>query len=295
MKNYSTLPTEQPNPASQRLDSFSSERLALLMNREDARVITAVKRVTQDIVNAVRFIVPVLRSGGRLFFIGAGTSGRLGVLEAAECPPTFNTPPKQIQAIMAGGNSSVFRSKEGVEDNALEAQRIVRRKVRRGDVLVGVASSGVTPFVLAGLGSARSRGAKTILVTCNAFVVSKSLADIVIAPEVGPEILTGSTRLKAGTATKLVLNMLTTMSMVQIGKVYGHWMVDLQPRSQKLKARAVRLIQKLAGSAEPDAMRYLQKANNHVKRAIVMARKNLSFSAAQKLLKKRHGFLKQII
>jgi N-acetylmuramic acid 6-phosphate etherase len=196
---------------------------------------------------------------------------------------------------MAGGRNSVFRSKEGAEDNAYESHLIVSRKVRKGDVLVGIAASGVTPFVLAALGAARSKGVKTILVTCNPNPALRSLAHVTIVPNVGPEVLTGSTRLKAGTATKLVLNMLTTISMVQIGKVYGHWMVDVQPRSNKLKARAIRLIQKIGGVTEPRAEALLKRTRGHVKDAIVMAKKNISYSSAQKLLKRHNGFLKKII
>jgi N-acetylmuramic acid 6-phosphate etherase len=295
MTDYARLPTEQPNPQSRRLDVMPLERLALLMNHEDARVVAAVRRVRGDVVRAVKLIVASLRGGGRLFFAGAGTSGRLGVLEAAECPPTFNTPPDLIQAFMAGGRPSVFRSREGAEDRALDAERAVRRGVRRGDVLVGVAASGVTPYVLAALDAARRRRARTVLVTCNPSPELRRMADVVIGPAVGPEVLTGSTRLKAGTATKLVLNALTTLSMVRLGKVYRHWMVDLQPRSRKLRARAARLIRHLGRVTEEEAAALLRKAGGSAKTAVVMARRGVSADEARRLIRRAGGFLHKIL
>ena len=227
---YSQLSTERPNPASVDLDRLSAHAIARLMNREDARAVRAVGRMASRIAAAVDLVVGALSRGGRLFFVGAGTSGRLGVLEAAECPPTFGTPPRLVQAIMAGGRASVFRSREGVEDDAGAAAREVRRRVRRGDVVVGVSASGVTPFVRAALREARRRGAATALVACNATRVGTVSARVVIDPRPGPEVLAGSTRLKAGTATKLVLNTLTTASMARLGRVHGNRMVDVQPR-----------------------------------------------------------------
>src|SRR5499426_3089826 len=196
--------------------------------------------VGPQMATAVKLIVAALQKGGRLFFVGAGTSGRLGVLEAAECPPTFGTPPRLVQAIMAGGRAAVFRSREGAEDDEGAARRAVRSRVRRHDVVVGITASGRTPFALAALVAARRLGARTVLVACHGGG-ARVEADVVIAPWAGPEVVAGSTRLKAGTATKLVLNMLTTASMVRLGKVYGNRMVDLQPRSRKLRTRARRL------------------------------------------------------
>src|SRR5437870_9899277 len=189
------------------------------MNREDRRAVLAVARVRRQIATAVETIVAALRRRGRLFFVGAGTSGRLGVLEAAECPPTFGTPRRLVQAIIAGGRAAVFRSREGAEDDARAAARAVGTRVRPGDVVVGVSASGVTPFVRAALATARRRGARTVLVACNP-PPRGARADVVIAPAPGPEVLAGSTRLKAGTATKLVLNTLTTATMARLGKVY---------------------------------------------------------------------------
>src|SRR5881397_2607225 len=244
---FDRLATERRNRASAALDRMDPVAISSLMNREDARAVRAVGRVRHAIARAVDTIVAALGGGGRLFFVGAGTSGRLGVLEAAECPPTFGTPPRLVQAIMAGGRPAVFRSREGAEDDARAAARAVGARVRHGDVVVGVSASGVTPFVRAALAAARRRGARTVLVACNPTTTRGAPADVIIAPAPGPEVLAGSTRLKAGTATKLVLNTLTTAAMARLGKVYGNRMVDLQPRSAKLRERAVRVITEIAG------------------------------------------------
>src|SRR5947207_3720631 len=260
---FERLLTERPNRASRDLDRLSPVRVARLMNREDRRAVAAVGRVAPRIAAAVALIVAALGRGGRLFFVGAGTSGRLGVLEAAECPPTFGTSPRLVQAIMAGGRGAVFRSREGAEDDERAAAREIRRRVRRGDVVVGVSASGVTPFVRAALAAAAARGAATILVACNATRAPGRA--LLIAPAPGPEVLAGSTRLKAGTATKLVLNTLTTASMTRLGKVYGNRMVDLQPRSAKLRARAERLVAEIAGIDTRRARRALRQARGRVR------------------------------
>ncbi len=292
---YEALPTEKPNPRSRRLDSLSPLQIVALMNQEDRRVVLAVKRVRRDIARAVNLIVRALDSGGRLFFVGAGTSGRLGVLEAAECPPTFSTPHSLVQAIMAGGQGSVFRSKEGAEDRTGEARRAVGRRIRPGDVVVGIAASGVTPFVKASLAVVRKRHCHTVLVAMNAGSPMRWLADVVIAPSVGPEVLTGSTRLKAGTATKMILNMLTTGAFVRLGKTYGNWMVDLQPRSRKLRARGERLVQILGKASRLRARRYLSAAAGRTKVAILMARKQISARAAARLLRAAGGSLRRCL
>src|SRR5258708_5427809 len=222
---YARLATERANPRSRALDLLRPRQIAALMNREDRRAVVAVARARSGIAPAVRMIVAALQRGGRLIFVGAGTSGRLGVIEAAECPPTFGTPPRLVQAIMAGGRGAVFRSREGAEDDEIAAAREIRRRVRRGDVVIGVSASGVTPFVRAALRTARLRGATTALVACNATRVRQASARVVIDPRPGPEVLTGSTRLKAGTATKLVLNTLTTASMARLGRIHGNRMV----------------------------------------------------------------------
>jgi len=288
---YERLATEQANRASRALDRLTPLRIALLMNREDRRAVLAVARVRRQIAAAVETIVAALRRRGRLFFVGAGTSGRLGVLEAAECPPTFGTPRRLVQAIIAGGRAAVFRSREGAEDDARAAARAVGTRVRPGDVVVGVSASGVTPFVRAALATARRRGARTVLVACNP-PPRGARADVVIAPAPGPEVLAGSTRLKAGTATKLVLNTLTTATMARLGKVYGNRMVDLQPRSAKLRERAVRLIAEIAGVRLPLARRALAESDGSVRVAIVIARYGLSRRRAARVLRDAGGSLR---
>ena len=287
---YDRLPTEQTHPRSRDLDRLSPEQLTALMNREDARVVRAVERQRRQIARAIELIAHGLRCGGRLFFLGAGTSGRLGVIEAAECPPTFHTSPSLVQAFIAGGRRAVFRSQEGAEDRTVDARRLVRRRVRTGDVVVGIAASGVTPFVTAGLGEAAKRGAGTILITCNPRAVSP--AHIRIRLSVGPELLTGSTRLKAGTATKLVLNMLTLGAMVQLGKTYGNLMVDVRPTSRKLRARAQQLIQRVGRCSEREAADLLTAAHGRVKCAILMAAQDVSYATARRRLSRAQGSLR---
>jgi N-acetylmuramic acid 6-phosphate etherase len=282
---YERLATERANRASLGLDRLSARAIATLMNREDARAVRAVGRQARAIAAGVDLIVAALAARGRLFFVGAGTSGRLGVLEAAECPPTFGTPPRLVQAVMAGGRASVFRSREGAEDDGGAAARAVRTRVRSGDVVVGVSASGVTPFVREALTTARRLGARTIVVACNPDHARLPRADVVIAPAPGPEVLAGSTRLKAGTSTKLVLNTLTTASMARLGKVYGNRMIDVQPRSHKLRERATRLVADLGGVSHAAARRLLRSARNRVPVAVVMARRGLDAGAATRALR----------
>ena len=287
---FDRLPTERPNPRSRALDRLTPVAIARLMNRADRDAIRAVGRTAPAIGRAVTAIVERLRAGGRLIFLGAGTSGRLGVIEAAECPPTFNTSPGQVQAVMAGGRRAVFRSVEGAEDDTRAGTRAVRRRSRRGDALVGIAASGVTPFVRAALAEARRCGTLAVLVTCNPGV-PRGVADLVIALRVGPEVLAGSTRLKAGTATKLALNTITTAAFTRLGKVHGNRMVDLQPRSAKLRARAERLVAELGRVPRPRARRLLLDARGSAKVAIVMARRGESAAAARRRLGAAGGFL----
>ncbi|OGR85566.1 MAG: N-acetylmuramic acid 6-phosphate etherase [Elusimicrobia bacterium RIFCSPLOWO2_01_FULL_54_10] len=289
---YQNLLTEKSNPSSQGIDRLSIEEAVDLMNREDAGIAPAIRKESKNISKGIRLIVESLKSGGKIIFIGAGASGRLGVLESAELPPTFSTPPVLAQAIMAGGKRSVFKSKEGAEDDSTKARTEIRKRARRGDTVIGIAASGVTPFAQAGMTEAKRLGAKTIFVTCNLVHISKNCADVVIAPQVGPEIITGSTRLKSGTATKMVLNMLTTLSMVQMGKVYGNRMVDLAPRSHKLRERGIRLVQEFTGLSRPGAEKAFKDAKGEVKTAIVMRKMNLKFEQAKTLLKSSQGFLR---
>jgi N-acetylmuramic acid 6-phosphate etherase len=291
---YDRLPTERADPRTGRLDRLSATQIARLMNRADRRAVRAVGRAAPALGRAVDLIVRALSRRGRLIFVGAGTSGRLGVLEAAECPPTFDTPPSLVQAVIAGGKRTVFRSAEGAEDEAPEGARQIRRRARPGDVVVGIAASGVTPFVRAALKEARRRGAATALVTCNPDVPA-SAARVVIALAVGPEVLTGSTRLKAGTATKLALNTLTTASFARLGKVYGNRMVDLRPRSAKLRARALRLVRQLGRVTPREAERLLKAADGRAKVAIAMARLRLHAAEARRRLRRASGSLRQVL
>ena len=264
------------------------------MNRADAEAVRAVSRAAPDVARAAGLIVASLSRGGRLVFVGAGTSGRLGVIEAAECPPTFGTPTTLVQAVIAGGRAAVFRSAEGAEDDAAEGARQLRRRARPGDVVVGIAASGITPFVRAALAEARRRGAATVLVTCNPRV-PRHAARVVIRLAVGPEVLAGSTRLKAGTATKLTLNTLTTAAFARLGKVYGNRMVDLRPRSAKLRARALRLVSEIAGVGARDAARFLRDAGGSAKVAIAMARLHVGAHEARRMLRGAAGSLRRLL
>jgi N-acetylmuramic acid 6-phosphate etherase len=290
---YCRLPTEQPLPQSRRLDALSSSALLTLMSRGDARVFRAVQRQHAPIARAIEIIARAFGNQGRLFFVGAGTSGRLGVLEAAECPPTFSTPPSMVQAVMAGGRGAVFRSREGAEDDARAGGRAVRRRVRRTDVVVGIAASGVTPFVAGALRAAASRGADTVLITAHPKSPIAATVRIVLA--VGPEVLAGSTRLKMGTATKLVLNMLTLGAMVRLGKTYGHWMVDVRPSSRKLKARAQRLVERLAPCSPASAKAALRRSGGNVKAAILMERQHLTPAQTRRRLQVAKGSLRRAL
>lgn len=292
---YAKLPTEQSNPRSKNIDRMPVMKILQHMNREDKIVPRAVEKVLPEIARAVQLIVQTLKKGGRLFFVGAGTSGRLGILEAAECPPTFGTPPTLVQAVMAGGRPAVFRSREGAEDRRREARHTVRKKLHSSDVLVAVTASGVTPFVAGALDGAKQKGACTILVACNTRTPLARRADCLIAPHVGPELIAGSTRLKAGTATKLVLNMLTVASMVRLGKVYENWMVDLAPKSRKLMARALALIERLGRVRPGEAKHYFQSARGNVKAAVLMARTHSSYSEAEKKLAQSAGHLRRAL
>jgi N-acetylmuramic acid 6-phosphate etherase len=290
---FDRLLTEQRNPRTRAIDTLSVPEILGLIHREDATVARAVAAERANLARGVRLLLERLRSGGRMTFVGAGTSGRLGVLEAAELPPTFDTPPDLAQAVMAGGPECVWASKEGAEDDARDGARQVRlRKVRAGDVVIGIAASGVTPFVHGALAEARRRGAGRILVTCNRRGVPASAADVIIAPRVGPEVITGSTRLRAGTATKMVLNALTVATMIRLGKVYENLMVDLQTRSDKLEARAKRIVRTLTGVSDAAAARALRAAGDRAKVAVVMLRRGVSRARAERLLAANGGMLR---
>jgi N-acetylmuramic acid 6-phosphate etherase len=290
------LPTEAINPASLALDKAPVADIIELVVSEDKKVIAAVHKEKERIAHGIEIVTQALRKGGRIILVGAGTSGRLGVLEAAEMPPTFGTPGRLVQAVMAGGQDAVFRSKEGVEDNYEEGARSVARlRPAKRDVVIGVSASGVTPFVRGALTRARKAGVKIIFVTCWPGSELNTFVDLVIAPAVGPEIIAGSTRLKAGTATKLVLNMLTTISMVKVGKTYGNLMVDVQTGSEKLKDRARRIITIVTGVDYDEAGRLLKEARFHTKAAIVMQKTGVSYAQAVRRLKKADESIREAI
>ena len=284
---WQSLPTEAINPVTLAIDKIPIRDIIELVVNEDRKVIAAVLKEKERIAHGVEIVVQALRKGGRLIFVGAGTSGRLGVVEASEMPPTFGTSPSLVQAIMAGGQDAVFRAKEGVEDNFEEGARsIARLRLTRRDVVVGVSASGMTPFVRGGLTRARKAGAKIIFVTCWPGSELQNFVDLQIAPAVGPEIIAGSTRLKAGTATKMVLNMLTTVSMIKLGKTYGNLMVDVQTGSEKLKDRARRILSIVTGVTYDEADALLRTAKWNVKAAIVMQKAGVTLPQALKRLKK---------
>src|SRR5216117_2366750 len=293
---WQSLPTEQINPSTLAIDKLSATDIVERMLTEDRKMLAAVQREKDRIAVGVEIITNALRKSGRVIFVGAGTSGRLGVLESAEMPPTFGTDPDLVQAIMAGGKNAVLRAKEGVEDNYEEGARSINRlRPTKKDVVIGVSASGMTQFVRGALTRARRAGSKIIFVTCDPRTELQTFVDLTIAPEVGPEVIAGSTRLKAGTATKMVLNMLTTASMIRIGKTYGNLMVDVQVGSEKLKGRARRIIMIVTGLDYEAADTLLRRAHWNVKAAIVMQKSGLTYLKAIARLRKSHDFVRDAI
>lgn len=285
--------TETPNAASATIDSLSPLQIVRLMNAEDQHVIDAVAREELAIARAIDVIAERFAIGGRLIYVGAGTSGRLGVLDASECPPTFSSDPEMVVGLIAGGRDALTRAIEGAEDNALAAvSELKTLHVADRDVVMGIATSGRTPYVLGALKYARSIGAFTIGFACNQGSAVARVAELMIAPIVGPEVITGSTRLKAGTATKLVLNMLTTGAMVRIGKTYGNLMVDLRATNDKLRDRAERIVADLTNLSQPQSAELLNQCGGEVKTAIVAAIRNVSPDEARRLLSERAGHLR---
>jgi N-acetylmuramic acid 6-phosphate etherase len=293
---WQSLPTEAINPLSLAVDKAPVTAIVDMVINEDRKVIAAVQKERERIAHGVEIIVKALKRGGRIIFIGAGTSGRLGVVEASEMPPTFGTSPNLVQAIMAGGQDAVFKAKEGVEDNYEEGARSIGRlRLGKKDVVIGVSASGMTPFVRGGLTRARKVGAKIIFVTCWPGSELQNFVDLQIAPAVGPEIIAGSTRLKAGTATKMVLNMLTTISMIKVGKTYGNLMVDVRTGSEKLKDRARRILGVTTGLTYDEADALLKRAKWNVKAAIVMQKTGLTLAQALQRLKKADDLVRDAI
>jgi N-acetylmuramic acid 6-phosphate etherase len=293
---WEVLPTEAINPNSLDLDKASSQDIIDLMIAEDRKVITAVQRERDRLAHGIEMLTEALRRGGRIIFVGAGTSGRLGVVEAAEMPPTFGTAPELVQAIMAGGKDAVFKAKEGVEDDYEEGARAVARlRPTKKDVVIGVSASGMTPFVRGSLTRARKAGLRIMFVTCWPGADLANFVDLIIAPNVGPEVLAGSTRLKAGTATKMVLNILTTAAMVRIGKTYGNLMVDVQATSEKLKDRSRRIVGIVTGLDYDAAGDLLKRARWNVKTAIVMQKTGLSWAKANARLRQHADSMREAI
>lgn len=289
--------TERRNPRSAAIDRASAREIVELIASEDATLPAAIARVTEYIARVIDLLEAAFRSGGRLFYVGAGTSGRLGVLDAAECPPTFGTDPEMIVGIIAGGHKAMFRSVEGAEDdlNAGIAEMDGHR-VAAHDVVVGIAASGTTPFVRAALGRAQTRGARTVMVSCSEPPqILRDTCDVCITLLVGPEVVTGSTRMKAGTVTKQVLNMLTTGAMIRLGKTYGNLMVDVRAWNDKLIDRSERILMETTGATREASRQALVAADQRVKVAIVMLRRAVDRDAAERLLTEHGGHLRSIV
>lgn len=290
------LITEQFNPRSKALDHLSIRQILHLINQEDQTVPHIIAREIPYIEKAIKLYVDALRNGGRVFYVGAGTSGRLGVLDAAECPPTFGTDPKQVQGVIAGGWRTLIRSREGVEDDPESgASDLHRKKLTEKDLVMGITASKRTPYVLGALNYARKIGAKTVFVCANPRSMVKVKADVHICLVVGPEVIAGSTRLKAGTAQKLVLNMISTTAMVCLGKVFGNVMVDLKTTSQKLAERSKRILMLLGKASYPRAEKLLQESGGSVKVALTVLLTGLSCAEAEKQLAKNNGFIYKVL
>jgi N-acetylmuramic acid 6-phosphate etherase len=293
---HENLTTEAVNPAAAELDKLSTLEMVQLTIAEDAKIAAAIAEQSEVIASAIDLIAARMAEGGRLIYVGAGTSGRLGVLDASECPPTFSADPAQVVGVIAGGDTALRRAIEGAEDSSeLGAQDVQKLEVSARDTVVGITASGTTPYVLAALDAARSLGAATVGFTCNRDAPIASHADITIAVVVGPELLAGSTRMKAGTATKMVLNMLTTGAMVRLGKTYGNLMVDLQASNDKLVARSVRILKQLSGLDAAAASALLQTCNGELKTAIVSQRLGIDAATARQRLQDAAGRLRRAL
>jgi N-acetylmuramic acid 6-phosphate etherase len=296
MHSLSQLTTEQPNEGSRQIDRMSALEIVTLMNREDQKVPLAVAEVLPQIAQAVEMMTERLKGGGRIFYVGAGTSGRLGILDASECPPTFGTDPQLVQALIAGGAKAIVEAVEGAEDSEeMGGHDLLARGLTSQDVVVGITASGRSPYVVGALKAARSLGAGTVGLCNNGQSVIAAHVDVNIAVEVGPEVVMGSTRLKSGTAQKLVLNMLSTATMIRLGKVYENLMVDVQPLNEKLVHRSKRIIALATGVTMERAEEAFERANRHVKTAIVMLKANVELDVAQRLLQEANGFVAKAV
>jgi N-acetylmuramic acid 6-phosphate etherase len=285
-----SLLTESRNPESEAVDRLTTKELVALMCAEDVKAVEAVRAESDAIAQAVEWAADRFRRGGRLIYVGAGTSGRLGVLDASECPPTFSVPPSMVVGLIAGGPTALTRAIEGAEDDPEQGAADLRGlEVRDVDLVVGIATSGRTPYVLGAVEEARRLGAATVGIACNRPSLLGAKVDLEIALLVGPEVITGSTRLKSGTATKLVLNMITTGAMVRIGKTFGNLMVDLQPTNEKLRIRTRRILREIAGITDAEAAELLRQSSGKLKQALVMALAGVDSEQAQALLDASQG------
>lgn len=290
-----SLTTEARNPDSMHIDQLSPLEIARLMNREDRRVVDAVEAELPRIARGIDMMTEALGSGHRVLYVGAGTSGRLGILDAVEWPPTFGVGSEGVEVILAGGLNAFTKAAEEAEDDAAEGAAQVERKARPGDLVVGITASGTTPFVLGAIRQARAMGVATLGITCNRPTPLEDAADWTIAPVVGPEVVTGSTRLKAGTAEKMVLNILSTGAMIRLGKVYENLMVDFRATNAKLRERAIRTLQAATGASREACQQAFEAADHHVKVAIVMLKCGLDRRAAQKRLEEAGGFVQRAL
>jgi N-acetylmuramic acid 6-phosphate etherase len=292
----SRLHTEARNPAAGRLDTSSALEIARLINAEDAKVAPAVRRALPQIAQAIDLITAGLERGGRLIYVGAGTSGRIAALDAAECPPTFNTDPRMVQFVMAGGQKALGAAVEANEDSRTLGRRdMAAKKPSKNDVIVGIAASGRTPYTIAALEYARRHGAKTVAVTCNRHSALGKAAEVSIVVEVGPEVVAGSSRMKAGTAQKMVLNMLSTGAMARLGYVYGNLMVNVHLKNRKLVARGISILQSAAGVDQGRARRSLRRSGNRVPVALIMLQADVSPMQAEKCLRRAKGHVRKAI
>ncbi|EOT44234.1 N-acetylmuramic acid 6-phosphate etherase [Enterococcus columbae] len=294
--NLSTLSTEKRNQKSLQLDELTSKEALILMNQEDSKVSVAVAKVIPMIDEVVQKVIEVLSTGGRLIYMGAGTSGRLGVLDAVECRPTFGTSDDQIIGLIAGGNDAMFRAHENIEDQPKSgADDLKAIHLTEHDIVVGIAASGRTPYVIGGLQYASEIGAQTVGLVCNLNSPIKQIAQMTIEVDCGPEVLTGSTRLKAGTAQKLILNMISTVSMIGLGKVYQNLMVDVQPTNEKLRERSLQILMEATDISRNQAKEIYERANNNLKVAILMQLLDVTIEEAQRRLKQENGHVKKAL
>ena len=296
MRKRRHLTTEQPNPLSDGIDNFSVRKILDLMNREDQEVAQKVREALPEIEDTVELTTSALRNGNRVFYMGAGTSGRLGVLDASEMPPTFSVPPNWFTGIIAGGDEALRKSIEGAEDEDDAAiNDLSAHGVGTGDVIIGISTSGAAKYVQSALNYGNEIGSKTIYLNCTAKPFYPANVDIIISVDVGPEIITGSTRMKAGTATKMILNMISTATMIRLGKVYGNLMVDLMAVNEKLVDRGIRIIQDITNLDLENSRRILIAAKMSVKTALVMVKKDCNLDIAEKLLMDANGFIRDVI